>query len=113
MHYANANSAPDEFLAPAVKQDLAIYPPKSLMAKLFIVEDLPLAIVWLATRRWTKLLLMLAMTDLNLAADSIERGVRVVPLETGGVYALCSQPMAASHAGCAVLMAWFAQQVQR
>jgi LysR family glycine cleavage system transcriptional activator len=57
-----------------------------------------------------------AMTDLTLAAESIERGVLVVPLgeplETGGVYALCVQPMAASHAGCAVVMAWFAQQAR-
>lgn len=57
-----------------------------------------------------------AMTDLTLAAESIERGLLLVPLgeplETGGVYALCVQPMAASHAGCAVVMAWFAQQAR-
>ncbi|WP_448650898.1 polyamine ABC transporter substrate-binding protein [Pseudomonas fluorescens] len=55
IHYANPNSAADEFLDPAVKQDLAIYPPKSVMDKLFIVEDLPPAIARLATRLWTKL----------------------------------------------------------
>jgi LysR family transcriptional regulator, glycine cleavage system transcriptional activator len=58
-----------------------------------------------------------AMTDLTLAAESIERGVLVVPLgeplATGGVYALCVQPQAASHAGCDVVMAWFAHQAQR
>jgi LysR family glycine cleavage system transcriptional activator len=58
-----------------------------------------------------------AMTDLTLAVESIERGVLVVPLgeplETGGVYALCLQPMAASHPGCAVVMEWFARQAQR
>ncbi|NVZ20612.1 LysR family transcriptional regulator [Pseudomonas costantinii] len=57
-----------------------------------------------------------AMTDLTLAAESIERGVLVAPLgeplETGGVYALCPQPMAASHPGCAVVMEWFARQAQ-
>jgi len=58
-----------------------------------------------------------AMTDLTLAVESIERGVLVVPLgeplETGGVYALCLQPMAASHPGCAVVMEWFARHAQR
>lgn len=58
-----------------------------------------------------------AMTDLTLAAESIERGVLVVPLgeplETGGVYALCLQPMAASHSGSKAVMEWFAQQAQR
>ncbi|MBX7276375.1 LysR family transcriptional regulator [Pseudomonas sp. ERGC3:05] len=58
-----------------------------------------------------------AMTDLTLAVESIERGVLVVPLgeplETGGVYALCLQPMAASHPGCAVVMEWFARQAQQ
>lgn len=57
-----------------------------------------------------------AMTDLTLAAESIARGVLVVPLgeplATGGVYALCLQPLAASHPGCKALMAWFAQQAQ-
>ncbi|MBJ2249274.1 polyamine ABC transporter substrate-binding protein [Pseudomonas haemolytica] len=55
IHYANPNSAADEFLTPAVKQDPAIYPPSSVMDKLFIVEDLPPAIARLATRLWTKL----------------------------------------------------------
>ena len=58
-----------------------------------------------------------AMTDQTLAAESIERGVLVVPfgepLETGGVYALCLQPMAASHPGCKALMEWFTGQAQR
>lgn len=57
-----------------------------------------------------------AMTDLTLAAESIERGMLVVPLgeplETGGVYALCLQPMAASHPACAVIMEWFGRQVR-
>ncbi|MGH7964024.1 MAG: spermidine/putrescine ABC transporter substrate-binding protein PotF, partial [Candidatus Binatia bacterium] len=51
----NPNSAADELVTPEVKQDLAIYPPKSVMDKLFIVEDLPPAIARLATRLWTKL----------------------------------------------------------
>jgi spermidine/putrescine-binding protein len=55
IHYANPNSAADEFVIPAVKQDLAIYPPKNVMDKLFTVEDLPAAIARLSTRLWTKL----------------------------------------------------------
>lgn len=55
IHYANPNSAADALVNPAVKQDLAIYPPKSVMDKLFTVEDLPAAIARLSTRLWTKL----------------------------------------------------------
>lgn len=57
-----------------------------------------------------------AMTDLTLAAESIERGVLVVPfgqpLVTGGVYALCLQSSAASHPGCVLIMQWFGQQAR-
>lgn len=35
------------------------------------------------------------------------------PLKTGGIYALCLQPAAASHAACAVVMQWFAAQVEK
>ncbi|WP_064120936.1 polyamine ABC transporter substrate-binding protein [Pseudomonas fluorescens] len=55
IHYANPNAAANEFLNPDVKQDLAIYPPKSVMDKLFTVEELPAAIARLSTRLWTKL----------------------------------------------------------
>ncbi|KPU58570.1 bacterial extracellular solute-binding family protein [Pseudomonas fluorescens] len=55
IHYANPNSAADAYVDPAVKQDLAIYPPKTVMDKLFTVEDLPAAIARLSTRLWTKL----------------------------------------------------------
>lgn len=55
-----------------------------------------------------------AVTDMTLAAESIERGVLVVPfgepLRTGGVYSLCLQPAAASNPACDVVMAWFANQ---
>lgn len=57
-----------------------------------------------------------AMTDLTLAQESLDRGVLVVPfgqpLVTRGVYALCPQPSAALHPACAVVMQWFAQQAQ-
>ncbi|KAE9639483.1 polyamine ABC transporter substrate-binding protein [Pseudomonas sp. PB103] len=55
IHYANPNAAADEFLNPDVQQDAAIYPPKSVMEKLFTVEELPAAIARLSTRLWTKL----------------------------------------------------------
>jgi len=54
IHYANPNSAADAYVDPAVKQDLAIYPPKTVMDKLFTVEDLPAAIARLSTRLWTR-----------------------------------------------------------
>ena len=55
IHYANPNAAANEFLSPEVKEDAAIYPPKSVMEKLFTVEELPAAIARLTTRLWTKL----------------------------------------------------------
>ncbi|WP_454563081.1 polyamine ABC transporter substrate-binding protein [Pseudomonas sp. AIG] len=55
IHYANPNAAAGEFLNPDVKQDSAIYPPNSVMEKLFTVEELPAKIARLTTRLWTKL----------------------------------------------------------
>ncbi|WP_130903652.1 MULTISPECIES: LysR substrate-binding domain-containing protein [unclassified Pseudomonas] len=58
-----------------------------------------------------------AMTDLTLAGESIERGVLVIPfgepLKTRGIYALCLQPSAASHPACAQVMQWFAEQTAK
>jgi len=58
-----------------------------------------------------------AVTDMTLAAESIERGVLVVPfgqpLKTGGIYSLCLQPSAAAHPACGVVMGWFAGQAER
>ena len=58
-----------------------------------------------------------AMTDLTLAVESIERGVLVIPfgppLKTRGIYALNLQPAAASHPACGLIMQWFAQQAER
>ncbi|QVM98520.1 LysR family transcriptional regulator [Pseudomonas sp. SORT22] len=55
-----------------------------------------------------------AMTDLTLAQESIDRGVLVVPfgqpLKTGGVYSLCLQAAGAGHPACALVMQWFAEQ---
>lgn len=55
-----------------------------------------------------------AMTDMVLAQESIERGVLVVPfgrpLKTGGIYAMYLQPASAAHPGHARIMQWFAQQ---
>ncbi|MHC8332742.1 polyamine ABC transporter substrate-binding protein [Pseudomonas sp. LB3P25] len=55
IHYANPNLVADEYVTPAVKQDLAIYPPTRVLDKLFTVEELPAAIARLTTRLWTKL----------------------------------------------------------
>ncbi|MHC8380299.1 LysR substrate-binding domain-containing protein [Pseudomonas sp. LB3P14] len=58
-----------------------------------------------------------AMTDLTLAGESIERGVLVVPfgdpLKTRGIYALNLQPSAASHPACSLITQWFAQQAEQ
>jgi LysR family glycine cleavage system transcriptional activator len=57
-----------------------------------------------------------AMTDMTLAGESIERGVLVIPfglpLKTRGIYSLCLQPSAASHPACASIMQWFAAQAK-
>lgn len=58
-----------------------------------------------------------AVTDLTLAAESIERGVLVVPfgrpLKTRGIYSLCLQPSAISHPACSQIRQWFAQQAEQ
>lgn len=55
-----------------------------------------------------------AMTDMTLAGESIERGVLHIPfgqpLKTRGIYSLCLQPSATSHPACGAVMQWFAQQ---
>ncbi|MGY2259449.1 LysR family transcriptional regulator [Pseudomonas sp. SDO55104_S430] len=57
-----------------------------------------------------------AMTDMTLAGESIERGVLHIPfgqaLKTRGNYSLCLQPSAAAHPACGVVMQWFAGQAQ-
>lgn len=57
-----------------------------------------------------------AMTDLTLAGESIERGVLTIPfgqpLKTRGVYALNLQPSAMAHPACSPVMDWFAQQAE-
>ncbi len=55
IHYANPNAAADALVTSAVRQDLAIYPPREVMDKLFTVEELPAAIARLTTRLWTRL----------------------------------------------------------
>lgn len=58
-----------------------------------------------------------AMTDMTLAGESVERGVLVIPfgspLKTRGVYALNLQPSAAAHPACGLILGWFAQQAER
>ncbi|UVJ42310.1 LysR substrate-binding domain-containing protein [Pseudomonas sp. LS1212] len=58
-----------------------------------------------------------AVTDMTLAEESIERGVLVVPfghpLKTRGIYSLCLQPSAASHPACSLIMQWFTRQAEQ
>ncbi|MNT59698.1 DNA-binding transcriptional activator GcvA [compost metagenome] len=55
-----------------------------------------------------------AVTDMTLARESIDRGILVVPfgapLKTRGVYAMYLQPSAAFHPARAQIMHWFAEQ---
>jgi LysR family glycine cleavage system transcriptional activator len=55
-----------------------------------------------------------AMTDMTLAGESIQRGELVIPfgepLKTRGIYSLCLQPSAASHPAYAPVMQWFTAQ---
>jgi LysR family glycine cleavage system transcriptional activator len=57
-----------------------------------------------------------AMTDMTLAGESIERGALHIPfgepLKTRGIYSLCLQPSAASHPACGLVMQWFAGQAR-
>ena len=58
-----------------------------------------------------------AVTDMTLADESIQRGVLVIPfgepLKTGGNYSLCPQPLAAGHPACSRVLQWFAEQAQQ
>ena len=55
-----------------------------------------------------------AMTDLTLAEESLNRGILVVPfgepLKTGGNYSLCLQPSANSNTDSSLIVQWFVQQ---
>ena len=57
-----------------------------------------------------------AVTDMTLAEESIQRGLLVIPfgqpLKTGGNYSLCLQPSASAHPACAKVLQWFAQQAE-
>ena len=57
-----------------------------------------------------------AVTDMTLAAESIQRGVLIVPfgepLKTGGNYSLCLQPSANSHPARSEVLQWFARQAE-
>lgn len=58
-----------------------------------------------------------AVTDMTLAEESIQRGVLVIPfgepLKTGGNYSLCTQPSAATHPACERVLAWFTRQAEQ
>src|SRR5471030_1992879 len=58
-----------------------------------------------------------AMTDLILAQDAIDRGSLIVPfgepLKTGGVYALKLRDNRAAHPACKAVLSWFEAQVEQ
>ncbi|GLZ89214.1 LysR family transcriptional regulator [Metapseudomonas resinovorans] len=58
----------------------------------------------------------IAMTDLTLAREPLERGALVIPfgepLRTGGAYVLRLQPSASTHKACAAVLDWFRQQAE-
>ena len=55
-----------------------------------------------------------AMTDMTLAGESIQRGELVIPfgepLKTRGIYSLCLQPSANAHPACGAVLQWFTAQ---
>ena len=57
-----------------------------------------------------------AVTDMTLAEESIQRGLLVIPfgqpLKTGGNYSLCLQPSASAHPAYTKVLQWFAQQAE-
>ena len=57
-----------------------------------------------------------AVTDITLAAESIQRGVLIIPFgepsKTGGNYSLCLQPGAAAHPACSQVLQWVALQAE-
>lgn len=58
-----------------------------------------------------------AMTDMTLAKESIDRGLLIIPfgqpLRTAGVYALTLQGSASAHPAWAQILEWFTQQAEQ
>jgi putrescine transport system substrate-binding protein len=54
VKYANGNAKADALVDPALKADPTVYPPESVMDKLYTLEAMPLQIDRLRTRIWSK-----------------------------------------------------------
>ena len=55
IHYANDNSASSPYVAPAILNDPAVYPPPAVEARLYISEEATPAVERLRTRTWTRI----------------------------------------------------------
>jgi len=53
VHYANGNSAAEPLVTPAIRENPMVYPPQSVMQKLFVLESVPLQIDRIRTRIWS------------------------------------------------------------
>ena len=54
VKYANGNAKADALVDPALKADPTVYPPESVMDKLYTLEAMPLKIDRVRTRIWSK-----------------------------------------------------------
>ncbi|MOA54481.1 Putrescine-binding periplasmic protein precursor [compost metagenome] len=54
MHYANGNAAAEGMVDKAILNDPMVYPPESVMKKLFVLEAMPLETDRLRTRVWSR-----------------------------------------------------------
>jgi len=54
VKYANGNAKADALVEPALKADPTVYPPESVMDKLYTLEAMPLKIDRVRTRIWSK-----------------------------------------------------------
>lgn len=55
VHYANGNSAAESLVDPAIRNDPMVYPPESVMQKLFVLQAMPLQTDRLRTRVWSRI----------------------------------------------------------
>ncbi|SCW26946.1 MULTISPECIES: polyamine ABC transporter substrate-binding protein [unclassified Pseudomonas] len=55
VHYANGNTAAEGLVDKAIRNDPMVYPPDSVMKKLFVLEAMPLEDDRLRTRVWSRI----------------------------------------------------------
>lgn len=54
VHYANGNTAAEALTDKGILDDPMVYPPESVMKKLFVLEAMPLENDRLRTRVWSR-----------------------------------------------------------